>query len=105
MNKINIEKIVEYINLCEYNDLNTYNHCDSCKRNCHDICDCIGINLDRYKSFSLGIYEDKRCDECGCLKEKHKIDHYYWVKKSINKKINNVQQIKKKKERKFIWKK
>ena len=37
LNKINIEKIVEYVNLCEYNDLNTYNHCDSCKRNCHDM--------------------------------------------------------------------
>ena len=97
MNKINIEKIVEYVNLCEYNDLNTYNHCDSCKRNCHDICDCIGINLDRCKRYNLGIYEDKRCDECGCLKEKHKIDHYYWVKKPINIKINNVQQIKEEK--------
>ena len=31
------------------------------------------------------------------FKKKHKIDHYYWVKKPINKKINNVQQIKEEK--------
>ena len=33
------------------------------------------------------------------FKKKHKNDHYYWAKKPINKKINNVQQIKEEKEK------
>ena len=99
INNINIETIDEYVNLCEYNYLNIYTHCDSCKRNCHDICDCIGNNLDKCKRFNFGIYEDKRCDQCGCLKEKHKQDHYHWVKKSMNKKSDNVQKIKEEKEK------
>jgi len=99
INNINIETIDEYVNLCEYNDLKIYTHCDSCKRNCHDICDCIGNNLDKCKRFNFGIYEDKRCDECGCLKEKHKQDHYHWVKKPMNKKIENAHKIKEEKEK------
>ena len=97
INNINIETI--YVNLCENNDLSTYIHCNSCERNCNDICDWIGNNLDKCKRFNFGIYEDKRCDECGCLKEKHKIDHYNWVKKPMNKKNDNVHKIKEEKEK------
>ena len=100
----NIGAIVEYVNLCEYNNINTYTHCDSCERNCHDICNCIGNNLDRCIRFYLGIYGDERCDECGCLKEKHKVDHYHWVRKSINKKNDTIQQIKEKENQKYIIK-
>jgi hypothetical protein len=104
-NKINIlnkEIIVEYGNSCEPSDYHTYTHCDSCKRNCHDYCDCFGNNFGRCKRFTWGIFENKKCDVCGCLKEKHKIDNYHWIKKYINKKKNNKKQIQGEEEKQNI---
>ena len=99
LNDLNNETIVEYINSCEYDKCHTYTHCDSCERNCHDYCDCFGNSLGRCKRFTWGILEDKKCDECGCLKEKHKIDNYHWIKKSVNTKKNNDQKIQEEKDR------
>ena len=99
LNNLNSEIIVEYINSCEYSNYHTYTHCDSCERNCHDYCDCWGNGLGRCKRFNLGIFEDKKCDECGCLKEKHRIDNYHWVKKSVNTKKDNTQKIQEEKDR------
>ena len=53
----------------------------------------------RCKRFTSGILDDKRCSECGCLKEKHKIDNYHWIKKSVNAKKNNDQTIQEEKDR------
>ena len=99
LSNLNNEIIVEYVNTCEPSNYYTYTHCDSCKRNCHDYCDCFGNSLGRCKRFTWGILDDKKCDECGCLKEKHKIDNYHWVKKSVNTKKNNDQKIQEEKER------
>ena len=99
LSNLNNETIVEYITSREYSDDHTYTHCDSCERNCHDYCDCIGNSLGRCKRFNWGIFEDKKCDECGCLKEKHKIDHYHWIKKSVNTKKNNDQKIQEEKDK------
>ena len=74
-------------------------HCDNCERNCHDYCDCWGNSLGRCKRFNLGIFEDKKCDECGCLKEKHRIDNYHWVRKSVNTKKDNTQKIQEEKDK------
>ena len=104
LNNLNSETIVEYINSCEYSNYHTYTHCDSCERNCHDYCDCWGNGLGRCKRFNLGIFEDKKCDECGCLKEKHRIDNYHWVKKTVNTKKDNTQKIQEEKDRGEIQK-
>lgn len=104
LNNLNSETIVEYINSCEYSNYHTYTHCDSCERNCHDYCDCWGNRLGRCKRFNLGIFEDKKCDECGCLKEKHRIDNYHWVKKTVNTKKDNTQKIQEEKDRGEIQK-
>ena len=104
LNNLNSEIIVEYINSCEYSNYHTYTHCDSCERNCHDYCDCWGNGLGRCKRFNLGIFEDKKCDECGCLKEKHRIDNYHWVKKTVNTKKDNTQKIQEEKDRGEIQK-
>jgi len=88
LNALNIGTIVEYVNSLEFSDNYIYTHCDCCKRNCHDYCDCVFNSLGRCKAFNFGIFEDKKCGICGCLKEKHKIDKYHWIKKCVN--INNV---------------
>ena len=99
LNNLNSETVVEYVNSCEYSQYHYYTHCDYCERNCHDYCDCFGNSLGRCKRFTWGILEDKKCDECGCIKERHKIDHYHWIKKTVNKKKDNSQQIQEEKDR------
>ena len=96
------ESIVEYVSSCEPSDYYIYTHCDSCQRNCHDYCDCDGNILGRCIRFNWEIFEDTKCDECGCLKEKHKIDNYHWIKKSVNKEKGNKQQIQEEKENQNI---
>jgi len=86
-------------NSCEYSQYHYYTHCDSCERNFHDYCDCFGNSLGRFKRFNWGNFEDKKCDECGCLKESHKIGHYHWIKKTVNKKMDNSQQIQEERDR------
>ena len=96
LNDLNSETETEYINSCEYYSDDCYfTHCNVCERNCHDYCDCTGNSLGRCKVFSLGILLliDKKCEECTCPKAKHKIDHYRWIKKSINKKKDNANKI------------
>lgn len=99
LSNLNNETIVEYVSSCEPSNYYIYTHCDSCERNCHDYCDCFGNSFGRCKRFTWGIFDDKKCDECGCLKEKHKIDNYHWIKKSVNTKKNNDQQIQEEKDR------
>ena len=93
LNNLNHETEIEYINSLEYDSLRTYNRCDRCERNCHSPCDCIGNLLGRCTKFPWTVFGDKRCDECNCLKEAHKIDYYHWIKKSRNKPKNNEDQI------------
>ena len=96
LNDLNNETETEYITSCEYySDECYFTHCNSCERNCHDYCDCTGNSLGRCKVFSLGIVFlfDKECEECKCPKEKHKTDHYRWIKKSVNKKKDNANKI------------
>jgi len=96
LNTLNNETISEYKLNLEYDGYYMYNHCDSCQRNCHDYCDCFGSSLGRCKYFS---FYSQSCENCGCLKEKHKIDHYHYVKKLENKKKDNSQLIQEEKNR------
>lgn len=96
LNDLNNETEIEYITSCEYYDGDTYfTHCNSCERNCHDFCDCTGQSLGRCKVFTWGILgiAGKTCEECKCSKDCHKIDHYRWIKKSIDKKKDNANKI------------
>ena len=102
LSKLKNESIVEYVSSCEPSDYYIYTHCDSCQRNCHDHCDCDGNILGRCIRFNWEIFEDTKCDECGCIKEKHKIDNYHWIKKSVNKEKDNKQQIQEEKEKQNI---
>ena len=89
LNLLNSESEIEYYNSLEYHAYNIYTHCDKCKINCHNPCDCLGSSLGRCSRFSSGIISYKICEYCGCLKDSHKIDHYHWIKKSNNKNKDN----------------
>ena len=80
LSNLNNETIVGYVSSCEYRKYHTYTHCDSYESNCQDYCDCFGNSLGRCKRFTWGILDDKRWEECGFLKEKHKISNYHWIK-------------------------
>ena len=60
-------------------------HCDSCKKNCHDNCDCNFSSLGRCKIFTVW---SQKCEVCGCIKNKHKQDHYYYTYKTVTTKKN-----------------
>ena len=51
-------------------------HCDSRKKNCDETCEGHFAFLGRCKIFTLWI---KRCDKCGCKKDSHKQDNYYYT--------------------------
>jgi hypothetical protein len=63
------------------------------------LCSLFTHYLDKCKIFTWGVQEDKICEECQCTKDKHKMDHYRWIKKSINKKKDNANKINEKREK------
>ena len=94
LNNLNSETEDEFVSSCEYcGEDYYYNHCQRCKRNCHDICDCNFNSLGRCTKFSWGIIGDKVCEECKCPKESHLIDHYHWIKKRVSTKKDNSSRI------------
>lgn len=100
LNNLNCEVEEQFVSSCEYGgDDYKYNHCDYCKRNCHDVCDCNFNGLGRCTKFSWGIIGDKKCEECNCIKERHRIDHYHWVKKRISIKKDNTSRIEEERRR------
>ena len=103
LNNLNSEIEIEYISSSEYDKYNMYNHCDTCERNCHSPCDCVGNSYGRCTKFPGTIFDGKRCDECHCLKDRHRIDNYHWIRKRRSKKKDNQNQMndaKKQKEKK-----
>jgi len=57
-------------------------HCDICENNCHEICDCFfSFIFHRCKIFT---FFGKRCEICGCQKEDHKQDHYYYKYQKVD---------------------
>ena len=64
-----------------------YTHCQDCKRNCHDPCDCIHLFTSRCTIFP--IFNDY-CERCGCRKESHIRDGYRYKYIDISdKRYNN----------------
>ena len=48
-------------------------HCNVCEKNCHINCDCFFQSLGRCRIYSIW---ERKCEECGCNKDKHKQDYY-----------------------------
>jgi len=106
LNNLNNEVEEQFISSCEYGgDYSTFTHCENCKRNCHNYCDCNFQILGRCKVFTFGILSEKICEECNCPKTAHKNDHYHWVKKRITSKKDNSLKIEEERQRNNLDKK
>ena len=86
----------------EYDENNTHTHCQDCKENCHDPCDCYQIK--NYKMLSLckilpWSIQNQGCKKCGCPVKSHKVDNYHYVTNRVNEKKNNEDLIKEEKEK------
>ena len=51
-------------------------HCSSCEKNCHEECDCAFGFLGRCHIFTFWA---KKCEICGCDKERHKQDNLHYI--------------------------
>lgn len=71
-----------------------YTTCHTCKRNCHNPCDCFFQILGRCTVFT---FWKKRCEKCGCNKDSHVQDYYYF--NTVNVIINRNTDAEQRKER------
>ena len=55
-------------------------HCGSCEKNCHEECDCAFGFLGRCHIFTFWA---KKCEICGCDKERHKQDNLHYIYETI----------------------
>lgn len=72
---LNTETETKQIKTLKKDNDNKYTHCEICKKNCHDPCDCFFKSMGRctvYKFFT------KKCEICGCAKSEHSQDNYYY---------------------------
>lgn len=75
---------------------NLYTVCHKCKRNCHMPCDCFLQSLGRCTIYT---FFRKKCEKCGCKKEEHKQDYYFFDPETIS--LNKNTEEEKKKEQKI----
>ena len=76
---------------------NEYTHCDQCKKNCHDPCDCIHLFTTRCTIYP--IIGDE-CEKCGHSKSSHNRDKYRYQNEYKTVKKDNTEEIQKAKEKK-----
>ena len=62
-------------------------------------CDCNFSLFYRCKVFSWGIFDYKKCYECGCLKEKHEIGYNYYDYEPKISKRDNTEEIQNEKKK------
>lgn len=62
------------------NDGTIYTHCDICKKNCHDPCDCSFKFMGRCTVFT---FFGKKCEICGCDKSDHHQDAYHYIYETV----------------------
>ena len=75
-----------------------HTYCSSCKKNCHEYCDCFGSFLNRCYIFSFDGY----CEKCGHSKSSHTLhSSYKYVTETESVKVNNYDKIRK--ERNKYW--
>ena len=86
-------ELTKYKALVSYEKLCTF--CETCESNCHEICDCRFSSLGRCKVFTIW---ERKCEECGCEKGKHRQDYYHYkykymeTKKDTNKEQEEVRE-------------
>ena len=85
MNYLDNQTFYQTIKKLKYSDC-LCTHCDNCEKNCHSICNCLFSSLGRCKIFT---FFGKKCEECGCDKNKHKQDKYSYNFEDIQISKNN----------------
>ena len=86
-------KIIKKLKYC--NSLCT--HCDYCEKNCHDPCDCSFTFLGRCYIFT---FWSKKCEKCGCDKDRHKQDYLYYIHETITINKNTTEEQEREKQKK-----
>ncbi len=66
-----------------------YTHCDTCKKNCHEPCDC---NFQSFGRCSIYTFFSKKCEICGCPKNEHDQNNYYYTYENVVTSKDNQQQ-------------
>jgi len=77
-----------------------YTHCEACKENCHDPCDCIHLWTSRCTIYP---YFGSECEKCGHDKSRHSRDKYRYTYEYIDVNVidsNEVEKAREEKERK-----
>ena len=103
INNLNSQTEEELIYVLEKDEGKKYAHCDKCKKNCHEPCDCYKIYnvkiLNWCKIFPWGIIDKKICKECNYPQSEHSVDKYHWVVERLNKKKDNDKLINEEREK------
>ena len=84
-------------NLNYWNNITT--HCDTCKKNCHEYCDCSFSSFGRCRVFNYNVFSENDCDICGCVKSNHRQDNYHYIYEEISKTKDNSEIENQEKER------
>ena len=95
MSNLNNQTESKTIKKLKYCD-STCTHCDYCEKNCHNPCDCSFQVFGRCTKFT---FWGKKCEECGCDKDRHKQDNYYYTFETITIAKNTSEEQEKKKEK------
>lgn len=74
-----------------------YTHCEECKENCHDPCDCFHLWTTRCTVYPVFGSE---CEKCGHEKSRHTRDKFRYKYEYINVKVIDSDEIKRAKEEK-----
>ena len=74
-----------------------YTHCEACKENCHDPCDCIHLWTTRCTIYP---YFGSECEKCGHDKSRHTRDKYRYKYEYIDVNVIDSDEINKAKEEK-----
>ena len=74
-----------------------YNHCEECKENCHDPCDCFHLWTTRCNIYPIFGSD---CEKCGHEKSRHTRDKYRYKYEYINVKVIDSEEIQRAKEEK-----
>ena len=88
MSNLNNQTESKTIRKLKYSD-STCTHCDYCEKNCHDPCDCSFTFLGRCTIFT---FWRKICKKCGCPKDRHKQDNYYYIFETITMTKNTTEE-------------
>ena len=76
INELSHKKRIEKKKELQADSNNLYTHCDECKENCHNPCDCWFSQASRCKIF---YWVSQTCEKCGHSKRVHRQEYFHYV--------------------------